>query len=249
MKFVPNFLSRRPILFAIVFWVLALSLAVVALNWVAMPIIAGRFAKTLSVPNVVGVPAEVAEITLRESGLNFKWANEGRYSGVIPANNVLIQLPTAGKTVKRNRTIFLTLSRGAQEVLIPDLRGASQRQAEISLQRLGLVLGAKKEGAHLEIPRGVVIRTEPESERKVRVGSRVNIVISSGNSSGKRLLPNLRETSLSRASHVLDSLGFKVGEIITLQAEDKLPNTVLELSPKPGEYLDIGTTINITIAE
>jgi len=249
MKLIPEFLNRRPMLYAIVFWVFALFLIAIAVNWLVMPIISGRFAKTMTVPNVVDLPAETAEGILKKADLNFKWATEGRYSFEITANNVMIQIPEAGRTVKENRTVFLTLSKGRQEVIIPDLRGASQRQAEISLQRLELILGYKIEGAHAEIPRGVVIRTEPEAGRKVRIGSRVDIVISSGNSQGKVLLPNLREMSLDKAMEIIKSLGFNVGKITTVPHENKLPNTVLELNPKQDEYLEIGTVINLTVAE
>jgi serine/threonine-protein kinase len=235
--------------FAIVFWIFAVFAIAILANWMIMPAIAGRMTKTMLVPDVVNLPAEEADSVLKNAGLNVKWAKEGRYSGEITANNVLIQMPMANRTVKEGRTIFLTLSKGRQEVSVPDLRGVSPRQAEISLQRLELLLGSKIEGAHSAIPRGVVIRTEPESGKKVRIGSRVDIIISSGNSSGKILLPNLREMSLHRATAVIDSLGFRLGGIITIQVEDKLPNTVLELNPKPGEYLETGTAIDLTVAE
>jgi eukaryotic-like serine/threonine-protein kinase len=244
-----NYLNRSPILFAIAFWVLAMIFLAILANWAIMPAIAGQSAKTMPVPNVVNLPANEAETALRGAGLNVKWAKDGRYSGEIEANRVLLQMPAADRTVKRNRTVLLTLSKGRQEVSVPDLRGASQRQAEISLQRLELLLGSKIEGAHSEIPRGVVIRTEPEAGKRVRIGSKINIVISSGNSSGKILLPNLRQMSLSRAQEVIDSLGFKVGNIVTIELGDKLPNTVLELNPKPGEYLEAGTSIDLTVAE
>jgi serine/threonine-protein kinase len=249
MKLVPKFLNRRPVLYAIVFWFFLLLVLAAAANWVAMPVIAGHFVKTMTVPNVVNLPAEEAERILKGAGLNFKWAKEGRYSFEVAANNALIQIPEAGRTVKENRTIFLTLSKGRQEVAVPDLRGASQRQAEISLQRLELLLGSKIEGVHVEIPRGVVIRTEPEAGKKVRIGSKVDLVISSGNSQGKTLLPNLRDMSLDKAMETIHLIGFKVGEITTVPRENKLPNTVLELSPKPGEYLESGMIINLTISE
>jgi len=249
VKFIPNFVSRRPKLFAIFFWIFALIASAVIGNWIAMPIVAGRFATTMPVPSVVDLPTEEAETVLAKAGLKAQWAKEGRYSSEIAANHVLIQMPAAGRTVKENRTVFLTLSKGRQEVVVPDLRGVSPRQAEISLQRLELLPGARVEGAHSAIPRGVVIRSEPEAGKKVRVGSSVDIIISSGKSSGRILLPNLREMSLNRATMVIDSLGFSVGVIVTLQIEDKLPNTVLEMNPKPGEYLDLGTEINLTVAE
>ncbi|MCL2282602.1 MAG: PASTA domain-containing protein [Fibromonadales bacterium] len=249
MKLIPNFVGRWPVFYAILFWIFAVVVTVVIVNWIVMPIIAGRLAKTMPVPKVVDLPVEEAEAVLKSAGLNVKWAKEGRYSSDIEANHVLIQIPAAGRTVKEKRTIFLTLSKGRQEVGLPDLRGVTLRQAEISLQRLELLPGAKIEGAHASIPRGIVIRTEPEAGQKIRIGSKVNIIISSGNSSGKTLLPSLREMSLSRATAVIDSLGFKLGEITTIHLEDKLPNTVVELSPKPGEYLESGTTINLTVAE
>jgi len=249
MKLVPKFLDRHPMLYAVVFWVFALFLIAIAVNWLLMPVIAGRFANTLTVPNVVDLPAEEAEKVLQKAGLSFKWAKEGRYSFEIAANNVMIQIPEAGRTVKEHRTVFLTLSKGRQEVTVPDLRGASQRQAEISLQRLELELGARIEGAHAEIPRGVVIRTEPEAGKKVRIGSKVDIIISSGKSEGKILLPDLRELSLDKAKETIQSLGFKVGEITTVPHDKKLPNTILDSSPKSGEYLEAETEIDLTVAE
>jgi len=249
MKLLPEFISRRPALFAVVFWIFAVIAIAIAVNWFFMPLIAGRMAKTMSVPDVVNLPAEEAEGALQKAGLNVKWAKEGRYSGEIPANHVLIQIPAAGRTVKENRTILLTVSKGRHEVSVPDLRGASQRQAEISLQRLELLLGLKIEGAHTEIPRGVVIRTEPEAGKKVRIGSKIDLIISSGNSSGKVLLPNLKDMSLDKAKAIIDSLGFKTGEIATIQVDNKLPNTVLEMIPKPGEFLETGTAIDLTVAE
>jgi len=236
-------------LHGIFFWIFASLAIVVIVNWIAMPVISGSFVETMPVPNVVDMEAVEAEAVLSKAGLKAKWAKDGRYSSEIAANRVLIQMPAAGRTVKENRTIFLTLSKGRQEVEIPDLRGVSPRQAEISLQRLELLPGEKIEGAHTAIPRGVVIRTEPDVGQKVRVGSKVNIIISSGKSLGKILLPNLRDMSLIRATAIIDSLGFKVGQIVSIQLEDKLPNTVLEMSPKPGEYLESDVEINLTVAE
>jgi len=249
MKRFFQILRRRPVLFAIVFWIMAVFAIAILINWLFMPIVAGHFIKTMPVPNVVNLPASEAEAVLQNAGLNFRWAKEGRYSSDVEANHVLLQMPAANRMVKERRTVLLTLSKGRQEVIVPDLRGVSQRQAEISLQRLELLLGAKIEGAHSEIPGGVVIRTEPEAGKRVRIGSRVDIVISVGKNVGKILLPNLQGMSLIKAREILNSLGFELGEITSEQVADKLPNTVLELTPKPGEYLESGTTINLKVAE
>ncbi|GHV15009.1 hypothetical protein AGMMS49938_12240 [Fibrobacterales bacterium] len=228
---------------------LSLSVIAVVVNWIALPIIAGHLVTKLEVPNVTGLSAEDAEANLIKAGLSFKWADSAKYSAVVPAKHTLLQIPAAGRTVKENRTIFLTLSKGKQEVKVPATRGQSIRQVEISLQRLGLILGKNIEGAHSGIPRGAVIRTEPDSGAVVRIGDKVNIVVSSGNSNGKILLPNLREMSLEKAQAAIDSLGFSVGEISSMPIDDKLPNTVLEHNPKSGEYLDAGTKINLVVAE
>ena len=130
------------------------------------------------------------------------------------------------------------------------MRGKSQKQADISLSRAGLVQGDIFKGAHQSIPRGVVIRTSPMAGDTVRVGDTVKVVISAGVTTGRILLPNFEGILMDEVYPEMDKLGFKVGSIKRRKSEEGArPGSVIETSPKYGDYLKPGTRVDFIIAD
>lgn len=244
------FLKKSPIAKALCIWIVALILLALATDKFIMPVFSGHFTSTGAVPNLEGMTQEAAEAALTEAGFKFEWLEEGRYSSQIPEGLVLVQMPAAGRTAKLGRTVKLTKSLGLREVKIPDLRGKSQKQAEISLTRAGLVRGEIVKGAHQSIPRGVVIRTIPLAGKKARIGDTVKVVISAGVTTGKVLLPDFTGQVIDNVYPKLEKLGFKVGDIKRVKAENgEAPGTILETAPKHGDYLPPDTKIDFAIAD
>ena len=201
-------------------------------------------------PNLEGLSQQAAESALTSAGFKFEWVQEGRYSSQVPAGMVLVQMPKAGRTAKIGRTVKLTKSLGLRKVVIPDLRGKSQKQADISLSRAGLVQGEVIKGAHQSIPRGVVIRTIPMAGDTVRVGDTVKVVISAGVTTGRVLLPNFEGILMDEVYPEMDRLGFKVGSIKRRKSEEGArPGSVIDTSPKYGDYLKPGTRVDFIIAD
>lgn len=246
-------LKTAPVVKAFAIWIVIVIFLALSVDKVLMPAFAGKFASTGEVPNLEGMSQEAAEAALTEAGFKYEWLEEGRYSSVIPAGKVLVQLPVAGRTAKLGRTVKLTKSLGLREVEIPDLRGKSQKQATISLTRAGLVQGAIVKGAHQSIPRGVVIRTIPMAGEKVRVGDTVKVVISAGVTTGKTLLPDFSGMQIDEVYPKLEKLGFIVGKIKRAKApaemENPVPGAVIETTPKYGDYLPPDSKINFVIVE
>ena len=241
-------LARRPWCFAFLFWAVALVAAYLVADLVAMPLVARKFAFRQTVPEVVGMERAEAEKRLADEHLGFRWAKEGRYSPDVPAGHVLLQIPGPGREVKRGRTVFLTPSKGVREVAVPNLRGQSQRQASLSIQRLGLVRGPDVPGGHVSIPYNVIIRTIPGSGELVRVGDTVSLVVSRGMTAGRTVLPDVRKLPMETAAAKLDSLGFAVAkELSGTPPKDTsfAPGSVLEQRPMGGEYLTAGDTIHL----
>lgn len=243
-------LAKRPWCFAALLWAgILLCLAVLA-DVAVMPLVARQFAFRESVPDVRGMTKEEAEKRLADEHLNFRWAKVGRYSSEVAAGGVLLQIPGPGREVKRGRTVFLTPSKGVREVAVPDLRGQSQRQASLSLQRLGLERGPDVAGAHLSIPYNVIIRTIPAPGSLVRVGDTVSLVISKGATSGKKALPDLRRAAVADARAKLADLGFAaVVDTLRDARPDTsfLPGTVFGQYPLGGEYLGAGDSVRLTV--
>ena len=243
-------LKAAPVVKAIGIWVVLLIILAFAVDKLVMPIFSGHFASTGEVPNLEGMTQEAAEKALDEAGFKYEWLAEGRYNAQIPEGLVLVQMPAAGRTAKLGRTVKLTKSLGLREVEIPDLRGKSQKQAAISLSRAGLVQGAIVKGAHQSIPRGVVIRTIPFAGQKVRVGDTVKVVISAGVTTGNTLLPDFAGEQIDNVYAKIEKLGFRVGKIKRKKdSVGRAPCTVIETTPRPGDYLPPDTKIDFVIAD
>ena len=242
--------KKAPVVKAIGIWIVLLIVLAFAVDKLLMPIFSGHFASTGEVPNLEGMSEEAAQKALENAGFKYEWLEEGRYSAQIPAGMVLVQMPAAGRTAKLGRTVKLTRSLGLREVEIPDLRGKSQKQASISLARAGLVQGAIVKGAHQSIPRGVVIRTIPVAGEKVRIGDTVKVVISAGATQGKTALPDFSGELIDNVYIKMETLGFKVGKIKRKKDEEgRQPGTVIETSPKHGDYLPPDSKVNFVIAD
>jgi len=245
-----NKIRQTSIFKAFVIWVVVVIVLVFAVDKLLMPAFAGAFDKTGEVPNLEGLSQEAAEQALTKAGFKFEWNVDGRYSSQVPAGMVLVQMPKAGRTAKIGRTVRLTKSLGLRKVVIPDLRGKSQKQADISLTRAGLVQGEIVRGAHQSIPRGVVIRTIPIAGDTVRIGDTVKVVISAGVTSGRVLLPNFEGILMDEVYPRMDRLGFRVGSIKRQKSEDGArPGSVIETSPKYGDYLKPGARVDFIIAD
>lgn len=251
MKIKEKFLlwTKHPSFYATCFWLVVAFIVLVISDFIIMPILAGHLSFTSEVPKVVGKSVKDAEAMIVDEDLKVSIDTVGRYSVQVPAGAVLVQVPAAGRRVKEGRTVHLILSKGMREVPVPDLRGKSQMQAEISLRRLGLVNGGFIQAAHASIPRGVVIRTEPSSGKIVRMGDVVKIVVSAGSVMGRQRVPDLIGKSLEQGAHILDSLGLNVGKANRKDNSDKASGTILDQTPAPGELLDPGASVELQIAD
>ena len=245
-----NWLKTSPVVKALVVWVILIVVLAFAVDKIVLPVFSGHYAKTGTVPNLDGLDSAAVEKALDSAGFKCEWLEEGRYSAQVPAGMVLVQMPAAGRTAKLGRTVKLTKSLGIREVEIPDLRGKSQKQAEISLTRAGLVQGEIVKGAHASIPRGVVIRTDPMAGNKVRLGDTVKVVISAGATTGKVMLPSFEGEMMDNVYPKLEQLGFRVGKIKRVKGENgEMSGTVLETAPKEGDYLKPDTKIDFVIVD
>jgi len=108
---VPRWLLR-PVIPALILWLAALLVAFFVVDWFIMPAVAGRFAKTITVPSVIGMEPAEAEAALKTRGLQFSVDTLTDYSRVIPRGRILLQRPDSGAVVKADRRIWVTLSRG-----------------------------------------------------------------------------------------------------------------------------------------
>lgn len=200
----------------------------------------------VSVPNVVGLTFEAAQEILKNAG--FEPVNGGeRFDTKFPKGTVILQRPTAKKTVKLGRRIYLIVSGGNIKVTVPDVRHKGVEEATILLNRAGLTIGEILEDTLTEIPKGLISAQSIPPNEEVEKGTAIDLWVSSVSSIGDIEVPLLVGRSLTEAKQIIESKNLKVGKIVYQPSLDYLPNTVIYQYPSSGSFVEAGTQIDLTV--
>ncbi len=199
------------------------------------------------VPDVTGKQMTLAKQILEDKKLRVNVAET--YDATVPAGQVVSQTPEAGSKVKEERLVTIYVSKGGEEIEMPDLKGLSKSAAEDKLKKLGLKLGTVSEKYSSE-ESGTVLSQDPRAGVKINKGQAVDLVVSKGeNEKNKRAtVPDVSGASLDAAEASIVSHGFKVGSI-TKRASQQAEGTVISQSPSAGSDLTAGASISLVIAE
>ena len=206
----------------------------------------GKFWSTaeVTVPDVTGKPMALARQILEDQKLRVNIAEV--YDATVPAGTVVSQTPEAGSKVKEERTVTINVSRGGEELEMPDLLGLDRADAEIKLKKMGLKLGSVYEKFSDE-EEGTVIGQEPRSGTKISKGQTIDITISKGKKVKKVTVPNVKGGTLSAAEGTLKGKGLSV--VVEKRESSQAPGTVISQSPAADSEVESGSTVTLVIAE
>ncbi len=207
----------------------------------------GKFWSTAEVvvPNVTGKQMAVAKQILEDNKLRVNIAET--YDSSVPVGQVVSQDPEGGSKVKEERLVTIYISKGGEEIEMPELKGMTKSSAEDRLKKLGLKLGTVAEVNSSE-PEGTVLSTQPKAGSKVSKGETVDMTVSKGEKKNKLSLPSYVGSSLNTAKSNLSANKLRVGNI-TQEPSKKPEGTVLSQSPVAGSDVTEGTAIDLVVAE
>lgn len=206
----------------------------------------GKFWSTseIIVPDVTGKPMALARQILEDQKLRVNVAEV--YDATVPAGTVVSQTPEAGTKVKEERMVTINVSRGGEELDMPDLLGLDRADAEIKLKKMGLKLGSVYEKFSDEED-GTVIGQEPRSGTRISKGQTIDITISKGKKVKKVTVPNVKGGTLSAAEGTLKGKGLSV--VVEKRESSQAPGTVISQSPAADSEVESGSTVTLVIAE
>ncbi|MEZ4874416.1 MAG: PASTA domain-containing protein [Flavobacteriaceae bacterium] len=96
----------------------------------------------IEVPDLAKMTLEQAEETLDDLDLAFEVMDTTNYNPEYPYKTVIEQIPRAGKFVKEDRKIYLSINRSGYPMIdIPAVVGKTMRQAEPTLKAVGFQIG------------------------------------------------------------------------------------------------------------
>jgi serine/threonine-protein kinase len=181
-----------------------LLLAVAVLVAVLVKGVLGSDTGLISTPNVVGKTQQEATLLLAQDGLQVGEVTQ-KFDPK-PAGTVIAQSPEAGFLVDKGGSINLTVSKGLEMTVVPQIIGQSQQEAEAALKDAKLVIG-QVITRDVNLPTGQVLAMQPQPGAQVPAGTKVTLVVASG----QVQVPDLRGKTQEEAIKALQVLGFSVG--------------------------------------
>ena len=198
------------------------------------------------VPNLVGLSVQEATDVLKQVGLRLV-VDKFVASLDIPANQILLQSPTAGLGARPNSGVTVDVSGGTNTVRVPDVIGDEQGAAVklLTATPLNFMVTVVSEASDV-IEAGRVIRSDPLGDTAVAPGGPITLYVSTG----KPLVavPNVVGQDGASSATQLASLGFVVTlDDQPLAAGDPLNGKVLSQSVAGGTTVVPGSEIVLVI--
>jgi serine/threonine-protein kinase len=219
----------------------------ILVNYVVLPLYV-HHAGRVSVPSVVGMSKDSALMVIEQAGLRVVDA-ETRPDPTYPPGVVVQQNPVGNAVVKEGRRVYLTLSGGEVQVVVPSLRGRSLRDARFALERFGLKLGGIGYDTSDTFPENTIIAQSIAPDTRVARGSAVNIAVSQGRSAGDVHVPLVIGKTLGEATKLIEEAHLKVGTISYQASFDLVPNTIVDQFPRPGEVPAPGQGVDLFVVK
>ena len=202
----------------------------------------GDDADGIPVPDVIGMTAEEAEDALEEAGFVLGKVEEAFDEA--PEGKVILQDPVAETLKAEGSKINVTVSKGKEQVEVPNFLNMTVEEAKEIAAKYDLLLEPLPADYSTEIEVNKIMDQSPKAGEKVAKGSTVQYVISLGTESVT--VPNVVSYKEAEAVALLTQAGFKV-EVERMYSDFAAAGIVIDQSPKSGKH-DKGTTIKLAIS-
>lgn len=227
-------------------WIAMVLLFMTAFAWAFFSF--GNFwsVTEISVPDVVGKTSEQAEQTLKKE--NLRVSVDEIVSDTVPVGQVISQTPGAGSSVKEQRIIHLTVSKGGSVLTAPDFTGMTLDQAKERLTRLSLSLGAVEMGNDASKDSDVILSQTPAPGANIEKGTVINLVINAKQAA----VPDLSGMTLADAKKALAAVKMDVGKVNLSDAKvkaDAATTVVLSQTPSAGSRAVAGEKVDLTVGK
>ena len=198
----------------------------------------------VNVPNVVG--KQVADAKKIIEGEKLRVTVKKVFNADKKPGEVLFQEPEAGRRVKEDRNIVITVSDGGEMIEMPDVIGLSRRDAQTKLQKVGLKIGNVYEKTHQGAV-GNVLEQEPKPKSQILKGAKVDLTISKAEIK-MVVVPKVIGQMSDLAEASLLSQKLKLGSVIEKESKNK-PGLVISQDPPSGKEVAEGTEVQIVVAK
>ncbi len=197
-----------------------------------------------SVPDVIGLSPEAASEQIRAAGLVVDLSDDTVYSDDAAAGEVGDTDPEVDDRLSPGDTVTVFLSKGPQNVSMPDLVGDDVANALKAMEDLGFddESVVQEEQDSPDNAPGEVLATSPEAGEDADREGTVTITVSSGIP-----VPSLAGEKREDAEKTLSDLGL-TAEIVEEESESIDEGLVISQSPDTGTNVGPGASVTLTVS-
>jgi beta-lactam-binding protein with PASTA domain len=200
----------------------------------------------VKVPAVVGLTYNNALKQLEDAGLE-GLQGDIRYDASKPIGTILDQNPPAEQMVKDGRRIYLIVSGGEQLYDVPNLVGRTERESKFILAQRNLELVEVSVKQSAQFPSGLVIEQIEAVGSKVKKGTKIGVVVSTGLQSGNIKIPDLTGKNVDEAKKIILANKFIVGKISFQPSTTVALNAVIDQYPKANSMANENERIDLFV--
>jgi serine/threonine-protein kinase len=193
----------------------------------------------VSVPDVRGLSVDEATKRLENAGFNVNTRQD--FSPSVPKGQVIGTEPATGTQLSTAQPVTLLISRGANNVTVPNVVGLDDQAALNQLQKAGLS-GVEVQRDSTE-PQGRVLSQSPGAGKTVARGSQVTIFASTG----AVTVPDVTGQDRKTAVTALKKAGFTVAVTEQTTTDPAQINRVISEFPPGGSRGHRGDTVTISV--
>jgi serine/threonine-protein kinase len=201
--------------------------------------------REVQVPDIVNQTATEASGTLALAGLSLRLDETRRVDPKIGAGRVVAQDPSAGTTLRSQRSVRVWLSAGPRATAVPSVTGQTERSAEQRLQQDGLTVGAISEIRTQTYAPDMVVAQDPEPKTPAE---RVALLISRPEPGVGYVMPDLIGVNGDRAAEILRRHGFRVAVVGSMPYPGVAAGVVLRQNPQAGFEIAPGEPISLEVS-
>ncbi len=208
-------------------------------------IVVSQGSEQVDVPNVVDMTQEEARNALAKDGFTLGEIQEEN-SDTVEAGKVISQNPAAGGKAAKGSQVTIVLSKGAEEVSVPDIEGMTVEAAAAAAERAGLTISQSGSEYSSSIAANNIISQSPSSGSKAKKGSTITYVISLGANNNAEV-PSVLDSTETYAKTALENAGFKVS-VVKSASSTVAAGQVMKQTPAGGTKAKKGDTVTIEVS-
>lgn len=221
------------------------SIIVCVVFFFVVPVIKTTPDSETMIPDLINSTTEQARVIAESRELLLVVGGEEE-SEKIAENLICRQVPLPGSTVRTKSTVTVFISKGSDQIILPDFKGQGLSAATVRLSELGLKIGEVTSEENETVNKDKIISTVPLAGSKVKKGDVIAVVLSRGVEAVK--VPRLIGKSLSTAKRIIESNGFAVGSVSWEVSIDYNVGIIMRQNPRAGTMAKKGSKINLVVA-